>query len=210
MNFILKLFRRITGAPTTLVSNTKVKNDPYHLGNTPLEVLETILGQPLHEHELFKDRPGAIKSISNFTTEKQVLDFVEFIAMEESSHLKTLPANIAGIFKRRGITDSRIRLSTKKNKVMYQEKIIFDTPLRHKDGNEWCHLVSYDIEYLKQFAVTIGLKSKWIQKSNKGYIHFDIKSDRIRQAAKKLGAVQVERKYLRRYLDHHFPSMIHL
>jgi hypothetical protein len=94
--------------------------------------------------------------------------------------------------------------------VMYDEKIIFDTPLRHSDGNEWCHLVSYDIEYLYEFAVIIGLKPMWVQKSNKGHIHFDIKSDRIRAMAKKLGAVQVERKYLRRYLDHHFPSMIHL
>lgn len=78
---------------------------------------------------------------------------------------------------------------------MFDELVIFDTPVLHRDGNYWSHLVAKDIETLHEFAQKIGLKHSWFQ-DKPGMPHYDIKTDRVRSLAKDHGAVQVSRKYL--------------
>lgn len=51
-----------------------------------------------------------------------------------------------------------------------------------------CHMWSdKDREELLDFAEKIGLKRKWIQKSRRGFIHFDL-IERIREKAIQKGA----------------------
>lgn len=83
---------------------------------------------------------------------------------------------------------------------MFDELVIFDTPVLHRDGNHWSHLVARDIDLLHEFAQKIGLKKVWFQ-DKPGLPHYDIKTDRVRSLAKHHGAVQVQRKYLYIYLQ---------
>lgn len=55
-----------------------------------------------------------------------------------------------------------------------------------------CHLFSDEsVDELNQFAVSIGLKTSWLQKSKGGLTHYDLTKSR-RIAAIKKGAIDVQ------------------
>lgn len=69
-----------------------------------------------------------------------------------------------------------------------------DTPQRG-----WSHLVAEDERTLISFALCLGLKEEWLQLSNNGIPHFDIKSPAIRAKAIRYGAKVVTCKELLTY-----------
>jgi Protein of unknown function (DUF4031) len=82
---------------------------------------------------------------------------------------------------------------------MFDELVIFDTPMLHEDGKRWSHLVARDTQLLHDFAINkLGFDPEWFQ-NKPGFPHYDIKTHKKRQLAKSFGAVQVERKYLHIY-----------
>lgn len=54
-----------------------------------------------------------------------------------------------------------------------------------------CHLIADSTEELIEFALSIGLKEKWIQ--DKNIVHFDLTASR-RVKAVKSGAIELDRK----------------
>lgn len=65
----------------------------------------------------------------------------------------------------------------------------------------WSHLVSIpenEVELI-EFALSIGLKPDWIQRSNHRAAHFDV-TDRMRKKAIAAGAVPVTARELHRLL----------
>src|SRR5687768_1075899 len=89
--------------------------------------------------------------------------------------------------------------------IDFQYEVIIDKPKKHGDGLYWSHLSAKNVLVLHEFAVRVGLKKEWFQ-NKPGRPHYDIKSGKLRQRAKDLGAVEVSSKYLVRYLQHHYQS----
>ncbi|MBE3086368.1 MAG: DUF4031 domain-containing protein [Bacteroidetes bacterium] len=42
-----------------------------------------------------------------------------------------------------------------------------------RHGHKWCHMWADDVEELKKFALSIGIKQEWLQ-NKRGFPHFDI------------------------------------
>lgn len=58
-------------------------------------------------------------------------------------------------------------------------------------GTVWCHMFSYDVEALHEFAARIGMKRAWFQGPPKHKPHYDLVPTR-RKLAVRLGAVELD------------------
>lgn len=86
--------------------------------------------------------------------------------------------------------------------------VLIDFP--KKDG--WCHLVCDSIPYLHEFAEQIGVNRCWYSNKknkftgkSKNQPHYDVRGPQI-QAAIDNGAVQVDSRILKTFVNKHFKS----
>lgn len=86
---------------------------------------------------------------------------------------------------------------------MYDEEVIFDTPVQKGKGNKWCRLAAKDLVSLHTAAYKLGVK-RFSFVSNSGKPYYVIKSDKIIGRAIIAGATKVTRNYLSLYLIHHY------
>lgn len=76
------------------------------------------------------------------------------------------------------------------NSIIYVDAPIFKMPGRR---GRWCHLFSYDVDALHEFAQILGMKREWFQ--NDRWPHYDMVTWR-RELAVQYGAVVAGRKTL--------------
>lgn len=80
---------------------------------------------------------------------------------------------------------------------VYVEPMTSCLPNKHWPWKESCHLMADSEEELIAFAVKIGLKPKYIQRTR--WTHFDLESN-MRERAVKAGAIEITHRQLAKLL----------
>ncbi len=78
------------------------------------------------------------------------------------------------------------------------QKMYPKDPQARRLGTRWCHLFADSEIELMAFAIDIGLRKEWFQKSNRGIPHFDLTASRRKMAVEQ-GAKEITTK---EYLIH--------
>ena len=75
---------------------------------------------------------------------------------------------------------------------VYVDFILDCIPNENWKYDQSCHMIADSEQELVEFAKKIGLKPKWLQRSNRGCLHFDLTVGK-RKLAIKNGAIELER-----------------